>query len=198
MVSLEGRRPTAPSIGFQRATSGQRAVAKIAKLANKHALKCAAEIGEFLTPPRAPATRRAMHRNFSCFSILGLTSIRALLSVIRDMTAMPAASPRTESDRADRHRRAAGLPRRQCCATTNFSSAAAWPPGQACQCREKQQRPGLSPTAVIKAQVPREVRSQSAPQYEDRAGDVTSTSSSSSPSSWPWLTSFSPDDIEVG
>jgi hypothetical protein len=33
---------------------------------------------------------------------------------------------------------------------------------QACQCREKQQRPGLSPTAVIKAQVPREVRSQRA------------------------------------
>jgi hypothetical protein len=119
-------------------------------------LKCAAEIGEFLAPPRAPATRRAMHRNFPCFSILGLTSIRALLSVIRGMTAMPAASPRTESDRADRHRRAAALPRRQCCATTNFSSAAAWPPGQACQCREKQQRPGLSPTAVIKAQVPRE------------------------------------------
>jgi hypothetical protein len=28
--------------------------------------------------------------------------------------------------------------------------------------REKQQRPGLSPTAVIKAQVPREVRSQRA------------------------------------
>jgi hypothetical protein len=54
------------------------------------------------------------------------------------------------------------LPRRQCCATTNFSSAAARPPGQACQCREKQQRPGLSPTAVIKAQVPREVRSQRA------------------------------------
>jgi hypothetical protein len=54
------------------------------------------------------------------------------------------------------------LPRRQCCATTNFSSAAAWPPGQACQCREKQQRPGLRPTAVIKAQVPREVRSQCA------------------------------------
>jgi hypothetical protein len=53
------------------------------------------------------ATRRAMHRNFPCFSILGLTSIRALLSAIRDMTAMPAASPRTESDRADRHRRAA-------------------------------------------------------------------------------------------
>jgi hypothetical protein len=107
MVSLEGRRPTAPSIGFQRATSGQRAVAKIAKLANKHALKCAAEIGEFLAPPRAPARRRAMHRNFPCFSILGLTSIRALVSVIRDMAAMPAASPRTESDRADRHRRAA-------------------------------------------------------------------------------------------
>ena len=35
-----------------------------------------------------------MHRNFPCFSILGLTSIRALVSVIRDMTAMPAASPR--------------------------------------------------------------------------------------------------------
>jgi hypothetical protein len=46
-----GRWPTSPSIGFQRATSGRRAVAKVAKLANKHALKCAAEIGVFGTAP---------------------------------------------------------------------------------------------------------------------------------------------------
>jgi len=90
------------------------------------------------------------------------------------------------------------LPRRQCCATTNFSSAAAWPPGQACQCREKQQRPGLSPTAVIRLRCLAKYEANARPQYEDRAGNVTSTSSSSSPSSWPWLTSFLSDDIEVG
>ena len=47
-----------------------------------------------------------MHRNFPCFSILGLTSIRALLSVIRDDSNASRLAA-TESDRADRHRRAA-------------------------------------------------------------------------------------------
>jgi hypothetical protein len=65
-------------------------------------------------------------------------------------------------------------------------------------CREKQQRPALSPTAVIRLRCFAKYEANARPQYEDRAGDVTSTSSSSSPSSWPWLTSFSPDDIEVG
>jgi len=117
--------------------------------------------------------------------------------VIRDMTAMPAASPRqNQIGRID----TGALP------TTapamlrygQFRVGCRMAPGQACQCREKQQRSGLSPTAVIRLRCLAKYEANARPQYEARAGGVTSTSSSSSPSSWPWLTSFSPDDIGVG